>query len=121
METLAFAPPNEVARFSASERELLFLLYRARGRTVRHQALWNALYSLRPDINLPNDETVKVFLSKARRKLKHHRIEAEWGVGYRLVPVPRVRLHFRPVNPQDNSSASAVTHDHQICSQVVSQ
>ena len=97
METIAFASPNELASFTASERELLQVLANAKGRTVRHQALWNALYSLRPDSNMPNDEIVKVFLSKVRRKLKHHTIEAEWGVGYRLVRTKRVRLHFRPL------------------------
>ena len=78
--------PNEPAHFTPSERELLWLLWSGQGRTVRHEALWNALYSHKPDCDQADPNMVKVILAKARKKLVCHQIRADRGVGYFLVP-----------------------------------
>jgi DNA-binding response OmpR family regulator len=85
--TPEFIPPNEPEHFTPSERRILSLLFANQGKPVRHTAIWQALYGLRNEREQPDSNITKVLVSKTRRKLKNHRIEPVWCVGYRLVKV----------------------------------
>jgi DNA-binding response OmpR family regulator len=77
-------PNRETARLTIQEAEVFWMLHAAGGKTVRHQAIWEQLYSLRPECDQPetSNDMVKIYVCKLRKKLKRHRIYTVWGVGY---------------------------------------
>jgi DNA-binding response OmpR family regulator len=81
-----FRLPGESGRFTRTERQILCLLASKEGGVIRHEVMWDALYGLRSDDEVPDTNVTKVMVNHIRRKLKKHRIECDWGVGYRLVP-----------------------------------
>lgn len=81
-----FEMPDEAAHFTPRERAILSVLYKSGiGQIARHQALYDAVYSMRVPTDEPDPQIIKAFICKARAKLKHHAIESVHGIGYRLV------------------------------------
>lgn len=78
-------PNNETALFQNKERQLVSFLYKT-GRTVSKEAIWNYLYAHLPESDWPDSDIIKVWISKARKKLRNHDIVCVRGLGYALKP-----------------------------------
>jgi DNA-binding response OmpR family regulator len=78
-----FRIDGEDARMTANERKILSVLHSAIGKVVAHRVIYNAVYHDRPDGG-PMSDIVKVYVAHLRKKLQHHRIVVDWGIGYRL-------------------------------------
>ena len=78
---------GEDDHFTPMERRLLCVLNNHKGKIVNHKPLMELLYAY-DDMawNPPQDDIIKVYISKIRKKLKHHEIICDWGVGYALTP-----------------------------------
>jgi len=92
---IAFDPETGVVRFGAdsvyltnSERQVFGLLFRRSGAVVNRYALYDHLYSLKPECDWPDVKVVDVYVHKIRRKLRALGIEirTHWGVGYAVMP-----------------------------------
>lgn len=74
---------GEDSHFSPMERRVLSVLHTYMGKFVNHEPLIDVLYGCDP--NPPQDDVIKVYVSKIRKKLTHHDIVCDWGVGYSLI------------------------------------
>ena len=79
--------PGEDASITQYERAIFWVLHKAHGRMVSTSAIWNALYSHKPECDWPSEKIVQVFICKLRKKLKTHKITTTWGVGYSMEKV----------------------------------
>jgi len=86
-------PDNETATFQKKERQVVSFLFRAAGRTVSSEAIWNSLYAHLPEADWPESDIVKVWISKVRKKLRNHTIVAVRGLGYTMKPRVRSSPH----------------------------
>ena len=76
------------------ERRILNLLLAAKGKIVKHDAIYDALYFDSSKHGETSINTTKVFITRVRQKLgKDWRIENIWGEGYRL----------KHLNPAENT------------------
>lgn len=77
-------------KLSKSEYQILWILVRAQGNIITETEFSDFLYEDLPDsMDLPLSDTVKVFMTKVRRKLERImgteiQISTEHGMGYRL-------------------------------------
>lgn len=74
-------------QLTASQMTVFALLWRRRPRTVMHDAIYDALYQLRSECDLPSPDLSKIHVHKLRRRVGALpvQIETVWGVGYRLI------------------------------------
>lgn len=74
---------------ATAEAHFLRALYNAKGRTVSHMALLDAIPARMPD---RDHSIVKVYASRVRARLGPGSIENIWGVGYRLSEEALIRV-----------------------------
>lgn len=75
-------------RLTKSHCAIMRLLVDARGKCVRHDAVYNELYGLRADCDMPEDgmDCIKSLVWGLRKRLEGSglRIESRHGLGYSL-------------------------------------
>lgn len=74
-------------------RKVLRVLYKKYNKTVRHAALYELLYSMRPEAKQPTAETVPALISKIRLWLRgtNWRIDTMCTVGWKLTRIDSSR------------------------------
>ncbi len=77
---------GDVLRLTRKQNELFSGIYSTVPRPARISFLMDYMYGLHSEKEEPNENILKVFMTRIRRKLKPTRFEIEtvWGVGYRL-------------------------------------
>jgi hypothetical protein len=71
-------------RLTLNERIIFSMLYKARGRIVRNQSFMDAIYIDRPD-DFPNEDIIKVWISKLRKKIAGITIYSYHRIGYAML------------------------------------
>lgn len=76
------------SKFTIQEREVFRVLLRHKGSLVRKEAIFQALFSHKPESDWPDDKTLDVVVCKMRKKMgaaTPWAIETQWGEGRRLI------------------------------------
>lgn len=78
--------PGATCFVSKSERIVYWMLAKAKGKMVRETAIWDALYSTRPDCDHPDMSIIKVWISHLRKKIPGVVIQNHRHLGYSMEP-----------------------------------